>query len=79
MLAYSDVDGALCDVQVLGADLAGVPLLLPVEGVGDLGPKPGRVVDGPLVHLSVLMMRIMETWNEITTLSHHNHRSQRKQ
>jgi len=48
------VYGTLCDVEVLGADLAGVPLLLPVEGVGDLGPEPGRVVDGPLVHLSVL-------------------------
>lgn len=67
------MDGALVDVEVLGADLAGVPLLLPVEGVGDLRPEPGRVLDGPLVHLLVLR----HTPSEITTLRHHNHQTKR--
>jgi hypothetical protein len=51
---HADVNGTLGDIEVLRADLAGVPLLLPVEGLGDLRPEPSRVLDGPLVHLPVL-------------------------
>lgn len=49
------MDGALADVEVVGADgLRGVPLALPVELAGDLPPEPRWILDGLLVHLLIL-------------------------
>lgn len=55
VLAYFDLDRPLGDIQILGADLVRVPLVLPVERLRDLRPEPGRIVDRTSVHFLVLI------------------------